>query len=281
MSQENVENLRLAFDAFKRRDTAAWRALCDPELEDVPPRDWPESDPTRGCAAVWDLYVENTEPWREGALEPVELIEVGDDKVVAHAQGEMHGQASGAAVEWSYWQVVTFRNGKAWRIEWFVDRAEALEAVGLREMAMSQENVEVVRRASEVILGVGRGDPGALFDESVRQGIVASNLEWSAGPRGGVGVAGLEDGVGRAGYVDFMRRWTEDFDDYGVEPEEIIDADNNRVVVITRQYGTGKGSGMPVEIRTGAVLTLEAGCITRVDLFLEPNDALKAVGLRE
>jgi ketosteroid isomerase-like protein len=147
--------------------------------------------------------------------------------------------------------------------------------------AMSQENVEVVRRAIEVFLGVGPGDPGAVFDEFVRQGIVASNLEWRAGPRGGVGVAGLEDGVGRAGYVDFMRRWTEDFDDFGVEPEEIIDADNDRVVAITRQYGTGKGSGMPVEIRTGAVFTLEAGRITRVDVFLEPNDALKAAGLRE
>jgi ketosteroid isomerase-like protein len=147
---------------------------------------------------------------------------------------------------------------------------------------MSQENVEVVRRASEVLLaGVGRGDPGAVFDESVRQGIVAPNLEWRAGPRGGMGVAGLEDGVGRAGYVDFMRRWTEDFDDFGVETEEIIDADNDHVVVITRQYGTGKGSGMTVEIRTGSVLTLEAGRIRRVDLFLEPNDALKAVGLRE
>jgi ketosteroid isomerase-like protein len=146
---------------------------------------------------------------------------------------------------------------------------------------MSQENVEVVRRASEVLLSLGHGDPGAGFDESVRQGIVASNLEWRAGPRGGVGVAGLEDGVGRAGYVDFMRRWTEDFDDFGVETEEIIDADNDHVVVITRQYGTGKGSGMTVEIRTGAVLTLEAGRITRVALFLEPNDALEAVGLRE
>jgi hypothetical protein len=34
---------------------------------------------------------------------------------------------------WSYWVVVTFRNRKALRIEWFVDRREALEAAGLRE----------------------------------------------------------------------------------------------------------------------------------------------------
>jgi len=100
-----------------------------------PPRDWPESDPTRGREAVWDLYVKNNEIWGEGAIKPVELIEAGDDKVVAHAQGEMQGQASGAAVAWSYWQVVTFRDGRALRIEWFADRAEALAAVGLRASA--------------------------------------------------------------------------------------------------------------------------------------------------
>jgi ketosteroid isomerase-like protein len=133
MSQENVECLRLAFDAFARRDRAAFLALCDPEVEDVPPRDWPESDPTRGREAVWDLYVKNNEIWGEGAIKPVELIEAGDDRVVAHAQGDMQGQASGAAVAWSYWQMVTFRHGKLLRIEWFADRVEALEAVGLRE----------------------------------------------------------------------------------------------------------------------------------------------------
>jgi hypothetical protein len=43
---------------------------------------------------------------------------------------EMRGRASGARVAWGYWQVVTFRNGKVLRIEWFGERAEALEAVG-------------------------------------------------------------------------------------------------------------------------------------------------------
>jgi hypothetical protein len=80
MSHENVERLRQGLDAFNRRDLA----MCDPTLENVPPRDWPESDTTRGREA-------------------------------------------------SYWQVATFRNGKILRMEWFADRAEALEAVGLRE----------------------------------------------------------------------------------------------------------------------------------------------------
>jgi ketosteroid isomerase-like protein len=131
MSQENLDSLRLAFDAVNRRDRAAWLALCDPEIEDVPPRDWPESDPTRGGEAVWNLYVENYEPWRHAAIEPVELIEAAGGKVVAHAYGEMQGKASGAAVAWSYWQVATFGDGKVLRVEWFGERAEALKVAGL------------------------------------------------------------------------------------------------------------------------------------------------------
>ena len=52
---------------------------------------------------------------------------------MAHAYGEMLGEASGATVAASVWSVVTFGNGKMLRIDWFAERAEALEAVGLSE----------------------------------------------------------------------------------------------------------------------------------------------------
>jgi hypothetical protein len=42
----------------------------------------------------------------------VELIAAGKDKVVANVRREVRGKSSGASVAWSYWQVVTFRNGK-------------------------------------------------------------------------------------------------------------------------------------------------------------------------
>ena len=147
---------------------------------------------------------------------------------------------------------------------------------------MSRENVEVVRRSIELAQeGLRGGDLGAAFDQSVREGIVASNFEWRAGIRGGVGVAGMGDVAGREGYVELLTTWTEDFDDYEQEIEAIIDADNDRVVAITRQTGTGKGSGARVEMRTGQVFILAAGRIVRVEVFLKPEAALKAAGLRE
>jgi ketosteroid isomerase-like protein len=132
MSQENLDVALKALDAFNRRDRAAWLAVSDPGLENIPPGDWPESEPIRGREAVWDFYVEGNEPWEASPFEYAEVIEAGNDKVVAHVRAEMQGKASGASVAWSYWQVATFRNGKTVRVEWFADRAQALEAVGLR-----------------------------------------------------------------------------------------------------------------------------------------------------
>jgi ketosteroid isomerase-like protein len=133
MSQGNVESLRQGLDAFNRRDSAAWLAFCDPELENLPPRDWPESDPIRGPEAVWDFYVEAQDAWEEGSFQYVELIDTGNDTVVADMRRVAQGKASGASVAWRYWQVCTFRNGKALRIEWFAERVDALARVGQRE----------------------------------------------------------------------------------------------------------------------------------------------------
>ena len=43
------------------------------------------------------------------------------------------GKASGIEAEFEYWAVCTFSSGKLLRSELFTDRAEALEAAGLRE----------------------------------------------------------------------------------------------------------------------------------------------------
>jgi ketosteroid isomerase-like protein len=45
----------------------------------------------------------------------------------------LRGGASGADVEIKYWIVVTFREGRIARDQWFADREEALEAAGLSE----------------------------------------------------------------------------------------------------------------------------------------------------
>jgi ketosteroid isomerase-like protein len=147
---------------------------------------------------------------------------------------------------------------------------------------MSQENVEVVRRCFELIgESVRQGDPGFAFDEALREGLIAADLEWNAGVRGGVEIVGVHDAVGREGWIEFLRGWTEDFDQFTIEAEEFIDVGDDRVVAIARNRGIGRASGAPVDARVGAVYTLKAGRITRGDVFLKPSHALRAAGLSE
>jgi ketosteroid isomerase-like protein len=54
----------------------------------------------------------------------------GRDRAIALVASEVQGRVSGATVPWRYWAVVSFRNGKALRIEWYTDRAEAVQAAG-------------------------------------------------------------------------------------------------------------------------------------------------------
>jgi ketosteroid isomerase-like protein len=128
MSQENVELARAGMDAFNRRDRAAWIALCDPALENHPPLDWPEAAVVRGAEAVWDFLVGLQEGWGQAEYEWAEVIDAGDDRIVGRQRAELRGDASGAGVVFSYWLVVTLRDGKSLRFEWFADRSEALAA---------------------------------------------------------------------------------------------------------------------------------------------------------
>jgi ketosteroid isomerase-like protein len=132
MSQENVEILRRAVDAFDRGDRTAWLALLDEDYVITPAADWPGAREIRGGEAGWEFYrdVAQTLDFERSRIE---FTDAGRDKVVAHQRNEGRGHASGAAVELDYWIVATFRDGKILRNEWFTDHAETLEAAGLRE----------------------------------------------------------------------------------------------------------------------------------------------------
>lgn len=131
MWQENADIVRRGNDAFARRDKVAWLATVDPDAVMVPARQWPEEGPIRGAEAIWDFYVQVDAAWEERAFEVGDFVAAGDDALVANVRRDARGRASGAVVEFNYWLLMAFRRGKTVRIEWFADRAEALEAAGL------------------------------------------------------------------------------------------------------------------------------------------------------
>jgi ketosteroid isomerase-like protein len=271
MSRESVESMRQALDAVNRGDRAACLALWDPALLNVPPRDWPESDPIQGREAVWDFFVEANEQWEDSVYEFGELIDAGKDKVVALVRGEMRGKASGAGVPWSFWQVVTFRDGRAVRFEWFAERADALEAAGLSEIAMSRENVDVVRGIYDA---VARRDAIAPFE------VYAEDIVWDLSKARRAALNPKPVYHGHEGVRQAWRDALSAFGEVDFEVEELIDA-GDQVLAVIHEREVGRASGVPVETSHLAVWTLADAKVIRMQVFDDRQQALEAVGLRE
>jgi ketosteroid isomerase-like protein len=140
---------------------------------------------------------------------------------------------------------------------------------------MSEENVEIVRRLFEAFeIGMKRGDLSIWFDSED----LADDFEWVTPPGGALGLGTYR---GREGFLEFMRTWTEDFADWSVELERLIDAGQDRVVGVFHQRATGKASGVPIELVQGLVYELEDGRVIRMRNYITPEEALEAAGLSE
>ena len=81
MSQENVELARLGYEAFNRGDFDALLDLCAPDIEW---RDFAtiDSDTVTGKVAVRAYFETVMEAWEQIRLEPEEIIDLGEDRVV-------------------------------------------------------------------------------------------------------------------------------------------------------------------------------------------------------
>jgi ketosteroid isomerase-like protein len=69
---------------------------------------------------------------RDLTMEAEELVPAGDSVLAKVHQGGV-GSKSGLPIDVRYFTLWSFRGDKVIRIESFVERAEALEAAGLRE----------------------------------------------------------------------------------------------------------------------------------------------------
>jgi ketosteroid isomerase-like protein len=133
MSEENLEIVRRAFDAFIEGDYERLIGLADPQIEYDVSRTSPESRVARGPQEVVAVLEEWVDTWDEHQVELSELIDAGTETVVAvmHERGKLRG--TDTWVEHDRGVVYTVRDQRVVRYEEHEDRARALEAAGLRE----------------------------------------------------------------------------------------------------------------------------------------------------
>jgi ketosteroid isomerase-like protein len=90
--------------------------------------------------------------------------------------------------------------------------------------------------------------------------------------------SGLGSGVdefyrGADGVVRYLREWLEPFSEYHVENLDYIEA-GDCVIVPSRQWGVGSGSGARVEIELTTLFELRDGRIARVHQYDTTEEAL-------
>ncbi len=132
---------------------------------------------------------------------------------------------------------------------------------------MSHENVEVVRAALTAVRDHDRRAAAAVF---------APDAEW----HNTTAFPGPSVCVGPDAIVDFWVTLLEDVGTEGNEIEQVRDCDG-RVVVGFHQWGSGRRSGVPFDVRYAAIFEMVDRRIARVLVHGHYAKALEAVGLSE
>jgi ketosteroid isomerase-like protein len=130
---------------------------------------------------------------------------------------------------------------------------------------MSQENVEIVRRAFEAHQ---RREDEAIFD------LYDPAIEIEDDP-----TVPLPTGYcGYKGVKDYFRDRVAVFPSQHVEVEEWIDA-GDEIIAVLHFRVRGRQSGIPLEFRQAHAWTVQNGKLTRLRIYRGKSEALEAVGL--
>jgi ketosteroid isomerase-like protein len=134
MSEENVAVVQAALNAFARdgldgfaeywADDIEWRAV-EGALDD--------RGPIHGKAEMRAYLQDWIDTFDDFRAEPVELIDAGEDQVVAVVRIMGRARLSGVETDLTFAVAYTHRDGKIARGREYWTRDEALEAAGLRE----------------------------------------------------------------------------------------------------------------------------------------------------
>jgi ketosteroid isomerase-like protein len=277
MSQADVEHMRRGVEHFRRTGEALWADLHpDVEMHD---HDIPDGALYRGHDGWREWSAHFAEAWESVSLEPQEYIDAGDGRVVLVARVAARGIGSGVEVERLDGVMWTIRDGKTVRMDYYGSPAEALEAAGLTDSAMSEGNVELVRRlyadGGPFSLPMSPDEERALLDLLFGEHYV-EQFEVRMPPDYPEGAQLLYGRQGMSRLLAMLRdSWTE----WRFEAERFIDA-GQRVVVLIRVVARGGASGLAAEQETAHVWAIREGRLASIHIYRDRDEALKVVGLR-
>lgn len=85
---------------------------------------------------------------------------------------------------------------------------------------------------------------------------------------------------GHEGFLALWQEWDSSWAGHAQwEPKELIDL-GDRLLALAKMRGTGETSGIAVDLEIGLLVTLRDGRVIREQHYMQPAEALEAVGLR-
>jgi ketosteroid isomerase-like protein len=130
VSQENVEVVKAAFDAWNAGDMDRLRDMYDPNVVMQTVADWPEPGPYVGREAIMRQWEQMRATFDADALELIDFIDSGDRVAVRLI---WRGAGQGPELNMEMTNVLTVRNGRIVGLEYFWDHTKALATMGLEE----------------------------------------------------------------------------------------------------------------------------------------------------
>jgi ketosteroid isomerase-like protein len=131
---------------------------------------------------------------------------------------------------------------------------------------MSQENMELAKRSVDAFNG---RDIDALLDLATPDCVMSSQL-----------LDASTEFQGREGIERFYAMLSESWEEFRSVVDEYRDL-GDHVLMLGRNKGRGKGSGMTIDGPTGAIYDFRDGKVSRIRLYLDQGEALRAAGLSE
>jgi len=261
MSRENVEVVVRAITAVNERDIDDYLACCTEDIQLRTPLSAVEGV-YEGPDAIRRFFTDIHDTGPDFRIVPEGLESLGPDQVIAFTRVTATGRASGLAigVDTPTANVYDFTDGKISRIRIFLDRAEALEAVGVSEN---------LKRARAAFDAYNRDGPESFFDQ------LDPTIEWISdrADAGRVTSRGI-DGVRRS-----FREQFEAVSNLQFRVGEMHEV-GDRIVALGRLSARFRATGIEGEIPFGIVLTFGPnGKLVRYESFRDTSQALRTVGL--
>jgi len=256
----DFDRIRQVGDAINAGDVRRAGMFLDPDVV------WehnigvgsPEEGVYRGRESAIALYERILEPWEQLRTEPREIRVLGGGAF--DIRGDMYAKHATSAVEVNeqYVQHLQVRDGLV---------VEGRMTTGV-EREWEPGDAEVVRQVVDAFREHDVPYLRSLFhDDSEFRSVITA---------GGEGVyRGVDEIEG------YMRDVQDAFEDWHSEDELYVDAGDGRVALLYRIVGRGKGSGVPVDQPIAILWTVRDGKIQRGEGYLDPEDALAALGLKE